>query len=132
MEQLVERLESCKRALKTLDDILATPFSVVVRDAAIQRFEYSFESLWKLLKSYLREREGIVCNSTKQCFREAQNVGLLVVGEVENCLAMTDDRNLTSHTYIEAVADAIYSRIPSHQAIMKQLIDKLCSRIGGG
>jgi nucleotidyltransferase substrate binding protein (TIGR01987 family) len=130
MEQLKERLESCQRALTTLDEILAMTFSTVVRDASIQRFEYSFESLWKLLKAYLYRYEGIVCNSPKQCFREGLKVELLSVEEVETCLAMTDDRNLTSHTYLEAVAEAIYRQLPSYLAVMKSLLENIQGRIG--
>jgi hypothetical protein len=48
VEELRQRLESCQRALTTLDEILATPFSVIVRDASIQRFEYSFFDVWAL------------------------------------------------------------------------------------
>jgi nucleotidyltransferase substrate binding protein (TIGR01987 family) len=130
MEQLKERLESCQRALTTLDEILAMTFSTVVRDASIQRFEYSFESLWKLLKAYLYQYEGIVCNSPKQCFREGLKVELLSVEEVETCLVMTDDRNLTSHTYLEAVAEAIYRQLPSYLAVMKSLLENIQGRIG--
>ncbi len=112
MEQLGERLNATRRALDTLAEALQMPFSVVVRDAAIQRFEYSFESLWKLLRAYLGVAEGIVSNSPKQCFREGLRVGVLAVEETERCLEMTDDRNLTSHTYIEAIAVAIFGKLP--------------------
>ncbi len=122
MEKLNERLASSQRAVATLDEILQTPTSVIVRDASIQRFEYSFESLWKLLKAYLDQQEGIICNSPKACFREALKAGLLSASNVETCLAMTDDRNLTSHTYIEAVAEAIYSKLPAYRDVMKQLL----------
>jgi len=54
-----------KRALDTFKEILNEPFSIIVRDAAIQRFEYSFEAIWKLLKEYLNKKEGIICNSPK-------------------------------------------------------------------
>lgn len=129
MEELNERLNSCRRALATLDEIVKTPFSVIVRDASLQRFEYSFESLWKLLKAYLAQHEGILCNSPKQCFREALQVGLLSVEEVETCLVMTDDRNLTSHTYIEAVAEAIYRKLPSYLTVMSDLLANIQTRI---
>jgi nucleotidyltransferase substrate binding protein (TIGR01987 family) len=122
MEKLSERLASCQRAVATLDEILRTPTSVIVRDASIQRFEYSFESLWKLLKAYLDQQEGIVCNSPKACFREALKAGLLSAADVETCLVMTDDRNLTSHTYIEAVAEAIYSKLPAYRDVMERLL----------
>ena len=122
MEGLTLRLESCRRALSTLDEILRMPTDAVVRDASIQRFEYSFESLWKLLKAYLDQHEGIVCNSPKRCFREALKVGLLSAEDAEACLTMTDDRNLTSHTYIEAVALAIYGNLPHYLAVMNKLL----------
>lgn len=128
MEKLKERLRSCQRALATLNEAVNMPFSVIVRDASIQRFEYSFESLWKLLKAYLAQHEGILCNSPKRCFREALQVGLLSVEETETCLVMTDDRNLTSHTYIEAVAEAIYRKLPSHLTVMRTLLANIQAR----
>lgn len=55
------------KALDSLAEALRMPFSLIVRDASIQRFEYTFESVWKLLKAYLGVLEGIACNSPKQC-----------------------------------------------------------------
>jgi nucleotidyltransferase substrate binding protein (TIGR01987 family) len=132
MGKLSLQLASCQRALSTLDEILDMPPSVIVRDASIQRFEYSFESLWKLVKAYLSDQEGIVCNSPKRCFREALAVGLLTVQEAETCLVMTDDRNLTSHTYIEAVAQSIHSRLPSYRDVMKRLLANIQRRLEQG
>ena len=129
MKDLKKRLASCQRAVSTLDEILQMPFSVIIRDASIQRFEYSFESLWKLLKAYLNEHEGIVCNSPKRCFREALKARLLSVKETETCLTMTDDRNLTSHTYIKAVAEAIYGKLPSYLEVMNRLLANIRKQI---
>jgi nucleotidyltransferase substrate binding protein (TIGR01987 family) len=129
VEKLTSQLASCQRAISTLDEVLEMPFSVIVRDASIQRFEYSFESLWKLVKTFLAEHEGIVCNSPKQCFRETLRAGLLSVEEAETCLVMTDDRNLTSHTYIEAVAEAIYAKLPSYLEVMNRLLANIQRRI---
>jgi nucleotidyltransferase substrate binding protein (TIGR01987 family) len=128
MGKLSGQLASCQRAISTLDEILGMPFSVIVRDASIQRFEYSFESLWKLLKTYLADQEGIVCNSPKHCFRDALKVGLLSAEEAETCLVMTDDRNLTSHTYIEAVAEAIYGKLPLYLDVMSKLLSNIQNR----
>jgi len=129
MGELKERLRSCQRALATLDEAVNMSFSVIVRDASIQRFEYSFESLWKLLKVYLAQHEGILCNSPKRCFREALQVGLLSVEETEMCLVMTDDRNLTSHTYVEAVAEAIYRKLTLYLKVMRTLLENIQARI---
>ena len=127
MEKLNERLQSCQAALATLDEALSLPFSVIVRDAAIQRFEYSFESAWKLLKGYLETQEGIVCNSPKGCFREALQTGLLSRAETETCLIMTDDRNLTSHTYLEALAARIHAQLPAYLIVMQSLVKQIAA-----
>ena len=112
------------KALDTLEEILRQPFSIIVRDATIQRFEYTFEALWKFLKEYLKEREGIVSNSPKSCFREIFSLGFITEEETVKFLEMTDRRNDTSHTYKEEVAQIIYSKIPEYFSEMKGLLKK--------
>ena len=77
MEKLRAKLETAQRALKTFEEILKEPYSKIVRDASIQRFEYFFEVFWKVVKIYLEYQEGIICNSPKSCFREMFSVGLI-------------------------------------------------------
>ncbi len=130
MEKLVRRVKETEKALKTLREILEVPYSIIVRDATIQRFEYTFETFWKLIKEYLSIYEGIVCNSPKSCFREAASVGLLNEEQTIACLEMTDDRNLTSHTYVEEVAENIYGRIKSYCELMNDTLDLVRKKIG--
>lgn len=66
--ELALRLETLERALATLEEALAQPFSVIVRDAAIQRFEYTFELAWKLFRKVARI-EGLEVNSPRQAIR---------------------------------------------------------------
>jgi nucleotidyltransferase substrate binding protein (TIGR01987 family) len=131
VDKLKQRLDTCRQALTTLHEALQMPFSVIVRDGTIQRFEYSFESMWKLLKHYLAEREGIICNSPKSCFRQALKGNLLSVEEVETCLVMTDARNLTSHTYIEEVAEKIYQKLPLYAQVMQKLLNQIGQQLDG-
>ena len=109
----------------TLGEILQEPFSLIVRDATIQRFEYTFEAVWKCLKAYLLEVEGITCQAPKSCFREALVTGLLTEEEVVQALQMVDDRNLTAHTYIEEVAQDVYSKANDHYRLMKKLVENI-------
>jgi len=48
----------------------------------------------------------------KSCFREAGSVGLLSEEETVQAFEMIDDRNLTSHTYHEEIAEEIYKKLP--------------------
>lgn len=122
MEKLKLASRQFNRSLKTLEEILAeTEPSVIVRDASIQRFEYTFETAWKFLKQYLYVHEGVDCNSPKSCFRQALKSGFLDELETESALRMCDDRNLTSHTYIEALSRQIFSRLPQYLGVLKKI-----------
>jgi nucleotidyltransferase substrate binding protein (TIGR01987 family) len=114
------------RALSTLEEIAEEPFSIIVRDATIQRFVYTFEALWKFIKEYLKEYEGVNVNSPKACFRALFSSGLLTEDETNKCLEMTDRRNDTSHTYKEAVAQIIYGRVNENYVVLiKDVLSKL-------
>ncbi len=100
------------------------PFSVIVRDAAIQRFEYTFEAFWKFIKEYLKTKEGIICNSPKSCFREVFTVGMINEDETIKLLEMTDNRNMTSHTYKEEIAQIIYGKLEEYSRLMEDVIGR--------
>lgn len=125
METLKLRIEYAEKALKTFKAITEEPYSVIVRDAAIKRFEYTSEIFWKVIKDYLEVQEGIVCNSPKSCFKEAFKVGLLSEEETVKILEMVDDRNLTSHTYHEEVAEEIYSKIKDYWKLMNDVLRRV-------
>jgi len=100
------------------------PFSAIVRDAAIQRFEYTFEAFWKFIKEYLKEKEGIIVNSPKACFREIFSLGLCSEEETVQLQEMADKRNETSHTYKEEVANLIYEAINDYSLLMQKILGK--------
>ncbi|MBI4620274.1 MAG: nucleotidyltransferase substrate binding protein [Desulfobacterales bacterium] len=130
MERLKLRYSDALKSLMTLEEILREPFSIIVRDAAIQRFEYTFEALWKFLKEYLKEKEGIISNSPKACFKEIFSSGFLTEGDTVRCMEMTDRRNDTSHTHKEEVAHLIYSKIKGYYTLMKNLLEQFGDKIG--
>ncbi|WP_232796655.1 nucleotidyltransferase substrate binding protein [Kyrpidia spormannii] len=60
MERLRNRLKTALRALNSLETVLSEPGdSPIVRDAAIQRFEYTFEAAWKAAQLFLAVVEGM-------------------------------------------------------------------------
>ncbi len=124
MERLEVRYEDAKRAIGTLIEIIHQPFSIIVRDAAIQRFEYTFEAFWKFIKDYLRIKEGVVCNSPKSCFRELFTISIIKEDETIKLLEMTDDRNMTSHTYKEEVAKIIYGKLKEYAELIEDVIER--------
>ncbi|MBI3801837.1 MAG: nucleotidyltransferase substrate binding protein [Deltaproteobacteria bacterium] len=130
MERLKERLALARRALSSLQELLllAHP-SRVERDAAIQRFEYTCEAIWKAAQRYLLEEEGINAGSPKGSIRACREVGLLSDDQTILGLEMIDDRNLTVHTYNEAVAEDIYSHLAQYGDLLVTWLAAMEARI---
>lgn len=117
-QRFEQRRRLFHQALQRLREALAMPYSEVVRDGVIQRFEFTFELLWKTLQVYLHHL-GYEANSPRRVLREAFEAGIIPSdSEGDGWMAMLDDRNLTSHTYDEALAEAIYQRIASQHIVL--------------
>jgi nucleotidyltransferase substrate binding protein (TIGR01987 family) len=111
---LRERLSIARKAWTALDQILREPKTAIVRDATIQRFESTFEAVWKAAQLFLRVAESIEAGSPKSTIRACREAGLLDDEQTRTALSMADDRNLTAHTYNEDLAEAIYARISAY------------------
>lgn len=81
------------------------------KDGVIQRFEFTFELLWKTVKLYLEER-GILCKSPKDCLQQAFKYGM--ISDEQVYLNMLNDRNRTSHLYDQSTSEEIYTNIKSN------------------
>ncbi|WP_207855636.1 nucleotidyltransferase substrate binding protein [Sulfurisoma sediminicola] len=64
-------------------------------------------------------------NSPKPAIRACFENGLLTEAETRFALAMVDHRNLTSHTYNEALADEIFADLPGYRQLMHAWLDAL-------
>lgn len=130
MDRLSWRLHAAERAVATLGELLGGLDEPVRRDAAIQRFEYSVEAVWKAAQFCLREVEGTVAGSPKATVRASLAAGLLTEEDAALALEMIDDGNLTSHTYQEALAVAIASRLPAYAALLQRWLAVVGARLG--
>jgi nucleotidyltransferase substrate binding protein (TIGR01987 family) len=110
-ERFAERQAEVKDAAARLAEAVAQPESELVRDATIQRFEFTFEVVWKTLKLFL-ERQGHECGGPRPTLKKAFAEGLIATpDEADVWLQMVEDRNLTSHAYDQALAERIYRNI---------------------
>lgn len=120
MEKIQERIKTAQRALAKLHELaVKSDLSDVERDALIQRFEFSFELLWKCAKEYLYVVEGIDAASPKKVIRCCRELGMLDDRQTLEALQMVDDRNLTTHTYDETFAKAVVERIRSYDPLLQ-------------
>lgn len=124
-ERLFEKLNDYKRACARLNE--ATKIQIendIVYDGVIQRFEFTFELSWKLMKMFL-EYTGITeMKSPRTTIREAFTYGLIEDGE--QWIDMMVDRNKTSHLYDEEEAKLIYEKVKSNYS---HLLCSLCNKL---
>lgn len=99
-KSLIKLKESLERDPHTDDLVL---------DATIQRYKVAYELAWKLMKAYLQYMGNNEATNPRSTFREAYKEGLLSEGDA--WLQMLQDRNMTSHTYDEETAWAIWENI---------------------
>jgi nucleotidyltransferase substrate binding protein (TIGR01987 family) len=110
-ERFSERQAAVLNAAARLAEAAALPETDIVRDAAIQRFEFTFELVWKTLQLFL-EHEGLESSGPRAVLKRAFVMRLIPdQDEADVWLRMLDDRNLTSHAYEETLAVRIYTRI---------------------
>ncbi|WPX09831.1 nucleotidyltransferase substrate binding protein [Caldicellulosiruptor danielii] len=123
LEKIRNKFANFRKALLKLKEAVEERSdNPLLYDGAIQRFEFTYELAWKLLKAYL-EYQGIVSiSSPRAVFKEAFSVCL--IENQEKWLRMIEDRNLTVHTYDECVAKAIFERIKSDYLPLFEELEK--------
>jgi nucleotidyltransferase substrate binding protein (TIGR01987 family) len=129
-------LHSFNKAVVSLDEVVIAyekdPQNNFLRDAAIQRFEYTFELSYKMLRRFLEisepSAEIIDEMSFAALIRTGSEKGLLL-NDWTSWKSYRQGRNLTSHTYDEEKAVSVYSIIPGFLADAKFLLQKLKLRL---
>lgn len=91
-----------------------------LRDSVIRRFVFAVETCWKYYQAYFLT-QGEKINFSKDVFRKAREAGLLNEDEAVLALEMIDDRNMTSHTYEESLAQEISERVLVYFPILQKL-----------
>ena len=81
----------------------------VIRDGAIQRFEFCTELAWKTIREKLIDEGFVELNSPKAVMRQAFASG--IIKDEQSWIELLNDRNLTSHIYDEDTVNQIFSNI---------------------
>jgi nucleotidyltransferase substrate binding protein (TIGR01987 family) len=107
------------KATRKLKEALAQEKNEFIRDSVIQRFEFCIELAWKTSRKVM----GTNISAPKQVIREmAQNN---IIDDVDIWLRAIDERNLSSHTYNEDLAEKVYAFIVSFYPHIEKLSIKL-------
>ncbi|TKB97537.1 nucleotidyltransferase substrate binding protein [Pedobacter cryophilus] len=84
----------------------------IIREGLIQRFEYTHELAWNVMKDYAEYQGNTNITGSRDASREAFLMNLVKDGEV--WMDMIKSRNKTSHTYNEVTASEIFQNIIDH------------------
>lgn len=90
------------KAVKRFEEACLQPKDDFLRDSVIQRFEFCVELAWKTSKKVM----GTATSAPKDVIREMAQSSY--IQDVEIWLQAIDMRNLSSHTYKEALAEKVY------------------------
>ena len=122
-DELKYSLDKLGNAIQRLEEGVKKSKDQLDRDGVIQRFELTFELLWKTLRLFLLE-EGIITKSPKDSLKEGFKFGL--IKNEETFLDMLEDRNQTSHIYSEEVSIEIFNRIKTdHLKPLKTILNEI-------
>ena len=102
-------LTPLKKAVSSLSVALAQPKNEFVRDAVIQRFEYTYELCWKFIRRDMIGDQGselVNSVSRRDLFRLAADKH--IIPDPAPWFEYHRARNETSHTYNEKVAEETY------------------------
>ena len=112
-------VDTYERAVGRQSEALDQPQNSFLRDSAIQRFEFTFEFAWKVLKEFL-SLQGLEARSSRAAIRGVFEVGL--IPEDDRWLGLLELRNLASHTYDEILADRLYAELPGALRLFRTLL----------
>ena len=112
-----QRFSNFNKALKKLSEAIGyvknkpkeEVLDEILKDGIIQRFEYTHELAWNVMKDFLLEIGDVTLYGSKDATREAFKTELIKDGDV--WMEMIKSRNKTSHTYNEEIAQEIYLKI---------------------
>jgi len=121
IQQYEDALKNFEQSLSI--DLNEFPDLVVdsIKSGRVQKFEICVELLWKTLKLYLWEINGIDAKSPKLVVKEVYKIGLLTVQEYEKVMEMLDDRNKLSHVYRKEQYEEIYKRVVNTLTLLKKV-----------
>ena len=97
-----------KKNIVEIDD-LEIILDEIIKEGLIQRFEYTHELAWNVMKDYANYQGNNNVGGSRDATREAFQLQLISNGKI--WMEMIGSRNKTSHTYNEDTANEIYSSI---------------------
>ena len=125
-------IQPFEKAIASLAAALArhaqNPRDDIVRDACIQRFEFTYELSHKMLKRFLEATSANPAEFDAMPFQDLIRTGSergLLLSDWSRWKVFRTARSITSHTYDESKAREVFAIIPEFLAETSHLRDRL-------
>ncbi len=135
LDALEDAFYSLEETIKQLSDLAwFNQQKWIVQDTliagTIQKFEFVYELSLKMMKRQLQQEainnDDVGGYGFKDILREALRLGL--INDMSKWVEYRDMRNITSHTYDQQKADAVYSRLSDFLEQSRFLVEQLRQR----
>lgn len=113
----IQRLNNYRKALNRLTQAVRIvagqmgseeEIDDLLKEGLIQRFEYTHELVWKVMKDYAEYQGYTDIRGSRDAIRKAFEMGLITD---KRWMESIEDRNMTSHNYDDETAEEIYEAI---------------------
>lgn len=115
----IQRFNNYRNALRRLEEAgdivnvaMSSPLNhesvQLLKEGLLQRFEFTQELAWKVMKDYLEYQGAESIMGSRDAFRQSLKLGLI---SDDRWLNSITDRNITSHAYDESKAGVIYDNV---------------------
>ncbi len=103
-------LHKLGRAVDIVSEKLAWGEDVddLLREGLIQRFEYTHELAWKVMKDYSEYQGYTDIKGSRDAFRKGLEMGII---DSSLWMESIEDRNQTSHNYDDEIVDEIFEAV---------------------
>ena len=138
-EQLAARYEKANKALASLEEAIflmrkyekeykknpTHEIELEYRahlDSVLKRFEFTSNTVWKYLKSFLEVRFGVVHNSPKPVIRECFRNNLITKQETHLARDIITVCKMSSYIYWDEIAEEIWKHVPNYYNLMHKML----------
>jgi nucleotidyltransferase substrate binding protein (TIGR01987 family) len=124
-----QRFQNLEKSLNFLELAMKIEKPDIIQKAGlIQFFEISFELSWNVMKDYLEDQGFFELRSPRDTIKKAFEIGLITNGHT--WMQALQNRNLTTHTYDEKMAEKVVHEIEyAYYPLLHKIYIKLKSEL---
>lgn len=100
----------------------------LLQEGLIQRFEYTHELAWKVMKDYAEYQGYTDVKGSRDAFRKGLEMGII---DSQQWMESIEDRNQTSHNYDDETANEIYEAVVTEYYPLFVEFEKVMLKLSG-